>query len=72
MEQVERIAIQDFDRPFETIEPARLATPLVFSSPHSGSTYPPRFLAQQGPTPEQWEQLAACEWPAWFPLPKAS
>ena len=45
MEQVERIAIQDFDRPFETIEPARLATPLVFSSPHSGSTYPPRFLA---------------------------
>ena len=45
MEQVERIAIQDFDRPFETIEPARLASPLVFSSPHSGSTYPPRFLA---------------------------
>ena len=45
MEQVERMATQDFDRPFETIEPARLATPLVFSSPHSGSTYPPRFLA---------------------------
>ena len=45
MEQVERMAIKDFDRPFETIEPARLATPLVFSSPHSGSTYPPRFLA---------------------------
>src|ERR1700689_392992 len=45
MEQVEGTAVQDFDRPFETIEPARLATPLVFSSPHSGSTYPPRFLA---------------------------
>jgi N-formylglutamate amidohydrolase len=45
MEQVEGTAVQDFDRPFETIEPARLASPLVFSSPHSGSTYPPRFLA---------------------------
>ena len=45
MEEVERIAARDFDRPFETIEPARLASPLVFSSPHSGSTYPPRFLA---------------------------
>src|SRR6516164_6603758 len=44
MEQVERTAVQDFDRPFETIEPARLASPLVFSSPHSGSTYPERFL----------------------------
>ena len=45
MEQVEGTSIQDFDRPFETIEPARLASPLVFSSPHSGSTYPQRFLA---------------------------
>ena len=45
MEQVEGTAVQDFDRPFETIEPVRLASPLVFSSPHSGSTYPPRFLA---------------------------
>src|SRR5271167_3445978 len=45
MEQVGRIAIEDFGRPFETIEPARLASPLVFSSPHSGSSYPPRFLA---------------------------
>src|SRR5271165_7006921 len=45
MEEVERIRAKDFDRPFETIEPARLASPLVFSSPHSGSSYPPRFLA---------------------------
>src|SRR5580704_4517421 len=45
MEHVEGTAVQDFDRPFETIEPARLASPLVFSSPHSGSTYPQRFLA---------------------------
>src|SRR5271165_1802899 len=45
MEEVERIRAKDFDRPFETIEPARLGSPLVFSSPHSGSTYPPRFLA---------------------------
>jgi N-formylglutamate amidohydrolase len=45
MEQVEGTAVQDFDRACETIEPPRLATPLVFSSPHSGSTYPQRFLA---------------------------
>ena len=29
----------------ETIEPARLTSPLVFSSPHSGAFYPPEFLA---------------------------
>ena len=45
MEQVDRTAIPDFDRACETIEPARLASPLVFSSPHSGSAYPARFLA---------------------------
>src|ERR1700677_254318 len=45
MEQGEGPAIQDFDRACETIEPPRLASPLVFSSPHSGSTYPERFLA---------------------------
>src|SRR5258708_23269044 len=45
MEQGEGAAAQDFDRACETIEPSRLATPLVFSSPHSGSTYPQRFLA---------------------------
>ena len=45
MEDPDRIARADFDRPVETIEPARLSSPLVFSSPHSGSTYPERFLA---------------------------
>ena len=45
MEQIEGTAVRDFDRAFETVEPGRLASPLVFSSPHSGSTYPPRFLA---------------------------
>jgi N-formylglutamate amidohydrolase len=45
MQEVERIAAEDFDCPFETVEPVRLASPLVFDSPHSGSTYPPRFLA---------------------------
>ena len=29
---------------FELLEPDRLACPLVFCSPHSGSIYPPRFL----------------------------
>jgi N-formylglutamate amidohydrolase len=45
MHDFERIAMTDFDRPIETIEPVRLTSPLVFSSPHSGSTYPQRFLA---------------------------
>ncbi len=45
MEQVEAAAVQDFDRACETVEPMRLASPLVFSSPHSGSTYPASFLA---------------------------
>ncbi|GLI93501.1 N-formylglutamate amidohydrolase [Methylocystis echinoides] len=35
----------DFSPPFEVIEPAELTSPLVFSSPHSGRIYPPRFLA---------------------------
>jgi N-formylglutamate amidohydrolase len=45
MDEFERLAMRDFDRPIETIEPVRLSSPLVFSSPHSGSTYPERFLA---------------------------
>jgi N-formylglutamate amidohydrolase len=31
--------------PCETIEPERLASTLIFSSPHSGRNYPPEFLA---------------------------
>ena len=50
MEQVKGTAVQDFDRPIETIEPARLASPLVFSSPHSGSAYPPPFSPPPGST----------------------
>ncbi|HET6378800.1 MAG TPA: N-formylglutamate amidohydrolase [Methylocella sp.] len=34
----------ELDPPFEVIEPARLTSPLVFSSPHSGNIYPKRFL----------------------------
>ena len=45
MDGPERLAMKDFDRAFETIEPKRLTSPLVFSSPHSGSIYPERFLA---------------------------
>jgi N-formylglutamate amidohydrolase len=45
MDVFERLAMSDFDRPIETIEPVRLSSPLVFSSPHSGSAYPQRFLA---------------------------
>jgi N-formylglutamate amidohydrolase len=35
----------ELDPPFEVLEPEALVTPLVFSSPHSGSVYPQRFLA---------------------------
>src|SRR5450631_3441472 len=34
----------ELDPPFEVVEPVRLACPLVFSSPHSGTIYPRRFL----------------------------
>lgn len=33
-----------FTPPFEVIEPARLLSPLVFNSPHSGAAYPKAFL----------------------------
>lgn len=45
MDEFERLAMSDFGRPIETIEPVRLSLPLIFSSPHSGSAYPHRFLA---------------------------
>ncbi|KAA5602842.1 N-formylglutamate amidohydrolase [Blastochloris sulfoviridis] len=37
--------IADIDPPFDLIEPAAPAAPLLFSSPHSGRVYPPDFLA---------------------------
>src|SRR5271167_811049 len=45
MDEFVRLTASDFDPPVETIEPARLCSPLIFSSPHSGSIYPKRFLA---------------------------
>ena len=45
MDEFVRLAASDFDPPVETIKPAPLSSPLIFSSPHSGSTYPERFLA---------------------------
>ena len=44
MKELDATAAKDFPQPVETIEPARLTSPLVFSSPHSGSTYPRSFL----------------------------
>ena len=35
----------ELDPGFDIFEPERLTTPLVFSSPHSGSLYPAEFLA---------------------------
>ena len=38
-------AAQDFDPPFVVDEPAALALPFVFNTPHSGAVYPDSFLA---------------------------
>ena len=35
----------ELDPPFEILEPAAMAGPVIFNSPHSGSVYPPDFLA---------------------------
>jgi N-formylglutamate deformylase len=35
----------ELDPPFDVIEPPELAGPVLFNSPHSGSTYPAAFLA---------------------------
>jgi N-formylglutamate amidohydrolase len=40
------MADQELDLPFEIIEPATVSGPLLFNSPHSGSTYPHEFLAR--------------------------
>ena len=45
MDEFVRLTASDFNPPVETIEPVRLSCPLIFSSPHSGATYPERFLA---------------------------
>jgi len=37
---------EQFNPPFEVIEPPRPASPLVFNSPHSGCNYPIEFIAQ--------------------------
>jgi N-formylglutamate amidohydrolase len=36
--------IDDFETPFEIVEPDEQTTPLVFNSPHSGRVYPRAFL----------------------------
>ena len=38
--------IDELDPPFEVAEPAALSGPVVCNSPHSGRSYPSRFLAQ--------------------------
>lgn len=37
---------EDFDPPFEIVEPEVMSGPLLFNSPHSGSIYPETFLRQ--------------------------
>ena len=36
----------ELDPPFEIVEPEACRGPVLFNSPHSGSTYPPAFLGQ--------------------------
>lgn len=45
MDEIVRSIASDFEPPVETIEPACLSVPLIFSSPHSGAIYPQRLLA---------------------------
>jgi N-formylglutamate amidohydrolase len=40
-----KLLIDEFDPPFEVIEPAELRGPVAFNSPHSGCIYPRAFLA---------------------------
>jgi len=44
MNEFEREELAEFDPPVDTVEPVRLTSPLIFSSPHSGLRYPARFL----------------------------
>ena len=40
-----KVEIQDdFDPPFEAVEPAECRGPVLFNSPHSGRVYPRAFL----------------------------
>jgi len=36
--------VDELDPPFEILEPQTIRAPVLFSSPHSGSVYPPTFL----------------------------
>jgi N-formylglutamate amidohydrolase len=45
MQEPEAPLESEFASPFEVLEPRELASPLVFSSPHSGRVYPAAFLA---------------------------
>ena len=40
-----KLLIDEFDPPFEVLEPAELRGPVAFNSPHSGCVYPRAFLA---------------------------
>jgi N-formylglutamate amidohydrolase len=39
------VSIDEFDHPFEVLEPAELRGAVAFNSPHSGKVYPRAFLA---------------------------
>ncbi len=44
--KLDKIALGAFNPAYALSKPESLTTPLVLSSPHSGRTYPPEFLAQ--------------------------
>ena len=46
----------EFDPPFEALEPAECRGPLLFNSPHSGRVYPREFLLTSG---SNWQRCAA-------------
>src|SRR3984957_12863338 len=44
---------EELEPPFEVLEPADWLGPVIFNSPHSGSIYPPAFLASARLEPTQ-------------------
>jgi len=37
-------SLSELSSPFDIVEPARWRAPIIFNSPHSGTTYPHEFL----------------------------
>jgi N-formylglutamate amidohydrolase len=57
---IEHAIPDEFFPPFDVAQPAQQLVPFVFSSPHSGRVYPPRFLASSRLTPQALRKSEDC------------